>query len=226
MSTMADAIRDALRTAGGRVTRRDIKQYIEAHHANEWEPSTLTAHLYACAVNNPKAYVHHRNAQRFLFRHPDDSFELFDEQLHGPNVWAPLHGTNGPDDQDEAEQLLEASISLERDLEAHLVRDLESIEPGLTFVDRQVSNEVGRVDVLARDHAGTTVILELKVGEATDAAIGQIARYLGWYGRQGEVRGILIAADFPERIKYAARAIPNLELRRFQVRFQFDTVTL
>jgi len=49
---------------------------------------------------------------------------------------------------------------------------------------------------------------------------------LGWYARQGKVRGILIAADFPERIKYAASAIPNLELRRFQVRFQFDTVGL
>jgi RecB family endonuclease NucS len=223
---MADAIRDALNAAGRRLSRHEIKDYIESHHANEWEPSTLTAHLYACAINNPKAYIHHKNAPRFLFRKPDDTFELYDEQVHGPNVWAPLDITAEADADDEAEQLLEASISLERDLEAHLVLDLGSIESGLVFVDRQVSNEVGRVDVLARDRDGTTVILELKVGEATDASIGQIARYLGWYGRQGKVRGILIAADFPERIKYAATAIPNLELRRFQVRFQFDTVTL
>jgi len=223
---MADAIREALKAAGGRLSRREIKDYIESHHANEWEPSTLTAHMYACAVNNPKAYIHHKNAQRFLFRKPDDTFELYDEQVHGPNVWAPLDVTTDNDADDEAEQLLEASISLERDLEAHLVRDLGSIEPGLTFVDRQVSNDVGRVDVVAKDRDGTTVILELKVGEASDAAIGQIARYLGWYGRQGKVRGILIAADFPEQIKYAASAIPNLELRRFQVRFQFETVSL
>jgi hypothetical protein len=224
--TMADAIREASRTVGSRLSRREIKEYIDSHHANEWEPTTLTAHLYACAVNNPKAYIHHKNAQRFLFRYPNDSFELYDEHTHGPNVWAPLEVTNDVDQSDEAEQLLEASISLERDLEAHLVRDLGSIEPGLIFVDRQVSNEVGRVDVIARDHEGTTVILELKVGEASDASIGQIARYLGWYGRQGKVRGILIAADFPERIKYAASAIPNLELRRFQVRFQFESVSL
>jgi RecB family endonuclease NucS len=131
--------------------------------------------------------------------------------------------TNGNDD---TEQLIEASLSLERDLEASLVRDLGAIEPGLSFVDRQVTNDVGRVDVLARDRNGTTVILELKVGEATDASIGQIARYLGWYSRQGKVRGILIAADFPEKVKYAASAIPHLALRRFQVRFQFDSVTL
>lgn len=223
---MADAIREAFRTSAGRMTRREIKDHIDSHHANEWEPSTLTAHLYACAVNNPKAYIHHKNAPRFLYRRPDDTFEMYDDEVHGPNVWAPLDGTIDNDTDDQTEQLLEASISLERDLEAHLVRDLESIEPGLTFVARQLSNDIGRVDVVARDRSGTTVILELKVGEATDASIGQIARYLGWYGRLGNVRGILIAADFPERIKYAASAIPNLQLRKFQVRFQFDSVGL
>ncbi len=226
MPTMADAIREAFTAKGPQLTRREIKEYIESHHANEWEPSTLTAHLYACAVNNPKAYLHHKNAPRFLFRTPDDTFELYDEHIHGPNVWVPLETTTDDDGDDEAEQLLEASISLERDLEAHLVRDLGSIEPGLTFVDRQVSSDIGRVDVLARDRDGTMVVLELKLGEATDASIGQIARYLGWYGRNGKVRGMLIAADFPERIKYAASAIPNLELRRFQVRFQFDAVSV
>jgi RecB family endonuclease NucS len=228
MATMADAIRDAFRTVGSRLKRSDIRHYVESHHANEWEPSTLTAHLYACAVNNPKAYIHHEHAQRFIYRHPDDTFELYNEQTHGPNVWRPLmdEGPGQTDGNDDTEQLIEASLSLERDLEANLVRDLGAIEPGLTFVDRQVTNDVGRIDVLARDRSGTTVILELKVGEATDASIGQIARYLGWYARQGKVRGILIAADFPEKVKYAASAIPNLALRRFQVRFQFDSVTL
>src|SRR5215510_14376324 len=112
---MADAIRDALKAAGGRLRRREIKDDIDSHHANEWEPSTLTAHLYACAINNPKAYIHHKNVPRFLFRKPDDTFELYDEQAHGPNVWAPLDTTAETDGDEEAEQLLEASISLERD---------------------------------------------------------------------------------------------------------------
>lgn len=226
MPTMADAISEALRSGGGRMRRADIKSYIEDRYPGEWQPSTLVAHLYACAVNNPKAYVHHPSAPRLLFRSPDNTFEIYDPERHGPNVWAPA--TDGEDEPgDKAEELIEASISLERDLESHLVQTLEKIEAGLTFVDRQVSIDVGRVDVLARDSVGNTVVLELKVGEATDAAIGQIARYLGWYGREGKkVRGILIAADFPERIRYAASAIPNLTLRRFQVRFEFEPVDL
>jgi hypothetical protein len=223
---MVDAIRQAFQSAGGPLTRADIKAYIDAHYPGEWQPSTLGAHLYGCVVNNPKAYVHHKNAPRFLFRQSGDLFELYDDQRHGPNVWAPLESPDGVEGSD-TEELIEASISLERDLESHLVQSLGRIESGLTYVDRQVNIDVGRVDILARDISGTTVVLELKVGEAGDASIGQIARYLGWYGRGGErVRGILIAADFPERVKYAASAIPNLALRRFQVRFEFESVGL
>lgn len=226
MATMVDAIREAFQSAGGRMSRADIKAYIETHYPGEWQPTTLAAHLYACAVNNPKAYVHHKNTQRFLFRLPDNTFEAYDEERHGPNVWAPVDDPVESDASD-AEDLIEASISLERDLESHLVRSLGNIEPGLEFVARQVSIDVGRVDILARDVAGATVVLELKVGEATDASVGQIARYLGWYARDGQqVRGILIAADFPERIRYAASAIPNLRLRRFQVRFDFEDADL
>ena len=40
-------------------------------------------------------------------------------------------------------------------------------------------------------------MIELKVGEAKDSAIGQIARYMGWHQQQeaaGTVRGILVAS--------------------------------
>ena len=82
------------------------------------------------------------------------------------------------------------------------------------------------MDILARDHDGKTVIIELKVGEAKDSSIGQIARYLGWYGRNEPVRGILIASGFPEPLTYAAAAIPNLALKRFQIQFRFESVSV
>jgi RecB family endonuclease NucS len=40
------------------------------------------------------------------------------------------------------------------------------------------ATEVGRPDIVARDAKGNLVVIELKEGEATDAVIGQIARYL------------------------------------------------
>jgi hypothetical protein len=68
----------------------------------------LTAHLYACAINNPKAYIHHPHADRFLYRHADDSLELYDPKVHGENVWAPVEGEG----DETAEEVMQASISL------------------------------------------------------------------------------------------------------------------
>ena len=96
--------------------------------------------------------------------------------------------------RERAEQAIEASISLERDIEDQLVHQLDALEEGLTFVGRQVTCDVGRVDIVGRGADGATVVVELKVGEAKDSAIGQIARYMGWHQGAGTVRGILAVA--------------------------------
>jgi hypothetical protein len=59
------------------------------------QPATLSAHLYPRAVNNPKAYVHHPNAERFLYKLADGTFELYDEEVHGPNLWVPNEAEDG-----------------------------------------------------------------------------------------------------------------------------------
>ncbi len=224
MATMAQAIREVFEQAGRSLSREDVRQSVADRYPGQWQPSTLTAHLYACAINNPKAYLHHPSADRFLYKRGDGSFELYDAQQHGPNTWEPGPGI-GREDNDE---LVEASISLERDVEDHLVSNLGAIEAGLTFVQRQVPTDVGRIDILARGADGELVVIEVKAGEAKDAAIGQLARYVGWYRSQGEarVRGILVAADYPEGLLYAATAVPGLTLRRFKIRFSFETATL
>ena len=93
---------------------------------------------------------------------------------------------------------------------------------------RQVKCDVGRVDIVGRGADGATVVVELKVGEAKDSAIGQIARYMGWQQHQGAgtVRGILVASDFPEGVQHAALAIPNLALRRYRIQLTFDDASL
>ena len=124
--------------------------------------------LRACAINNPRAYVHHPYSERFLYKHADGTFELYEEKAHGPNLWVP-----NEDVSEEAEQAVEASISFERDIEDQLVHQLDALEEGLTFVGRQVKCDVGRVDIAGRGADGATVVVELKVGEAKDSAIGQ-----------------------------------------------------
>ena len=225
MPTMAQAIKRYVQSAGGKVTAEQIKHAINAAYPNQWKPSTLQAHLYACAVNNPKAYLHHPSAEKFLYRNADGTFELYAEERHGPNEWAP---PEGDDEVAEVAALVETSISLERDIEDHLVNNLDAIERGLALVGRQCNTDVGRIDILAKDVAGTRVVIEIKVGEAKDSAIGQIARYLGWFARaEGHAaRGILIAGEFPEGVRYAATAIPALTLLLYKVHFSFERATV
>ena len=81
---------------------------------------------------------------------------------------------------------------------------------------RHVTCDVGRVDIVGHGADSATVVVELKVGEAKDSAIGQIARYMEWHQQDqgaGTVRGILVASDFPEGVQYAARAMPSLAAR-------------
>jgi RecB family endonuclease NucS len=39
-----------------------------------------------------------------------------------------------------------------------------------------------------------------------------------------EVRGIIVASDFADRVKLAARQIPNLKLIKYSIQFNFDSV--
>lgn len=125
-------------------------------------------------------------------------------------------------------EYVESSLTLERDLEDQIVGHLDILESGLKLVSRQETSDVGRLDLLARDSGGRTVIIELKAGEAKDSSIGQIARYMGWYAQKEGTppRAFLVASGFSEPIRYAAKAIPGLRLVTYKVQFTFEEVTV
>src|SRR5690606_11323836 len=83
--------------------------------------------------------------------------------------------------EQEVEETIEASLSLERDLHAYLARRVDDIESGLTVVEGGIEyhTEAGRIDILAQDAAGAYVVIELKAGKAKDAALGQLLGYVG-----------------------------------------------
>lgn len=92
MTTMAEAIKRYVQAADGNVSADEIERAITSEYPDRWRPSTLQAHLYACAVNNSKAYIHHPYAEKFLYRNSDRTFALYSESVHGPNRWAPSIG--------------------------------------------------------------------------------------------------------------------------------------
>ena len=76
-----------------------------------------------------------------------------------------------------------------------------------------MTTEAGRTDIVAEDIEGTTTVIELKAGTARPKALTQLLAYMEAVGADGEVRGILVAEDFHDRILHAAKDVPNVELQ-------------
>jgi len=133
-----------------------------------------------------------------------------------------------PSDAEEIVDAIETTFGLERDLQIALRSNIEQLELGLTIIDggHELTTDAGRIDITARDSNSNTVIIELKAGTAHPDSIAQILSYMAALTEEGNsnVRGILVAGDFPARVIYAARAVPNLELKKYRFSFSFNTV--
>lgn len=133
------------------------------------------------------------------------------------------------EETDELIEAAEATFGLERDLQLALRSNIQQLEPGLAIIDdgKEQITDAGRIDILARDQDGSTVVIELKAGSATPDALTQILGYMGAVGEQDEstVRGILVAGDFHPRIIFAVKAVSNVQLRKYRFSFSFEDVT-
>jgi RecB family endonuclease NucS len=134
--------------------------------------------------------------------------------------------TAAADDQEELAE--EITFGLERDLQMALRRNIEQLEPGLKIIDggKERTTDAGRVDIMAADTGGTIAIIELKAGTASPEVVAQILAYMGAVAETDgkPVRGILVAGDFHPRVVLAARAIPNLQLKKYSFQFTFEGV--
>ena len=122
---------------------------------------------------------------------------------------------------------METTFGLERDLQLALRSNIEQLEQGLKITDggKEQVVESGRIDIIAEDGQGATLIIELKAGAADREAIGQILGYMGDMSQKKKlVRGVLVAGEFTPRAISAARAVPNLVLKKYSFRFSFASV--
>jgi hypothetical protein len=138
---------------------------------------------------------------------------------------------NGPETAEEDAE--ETVLSLESDLEDSLVAKLDQLEPGLRlYSENGHSGEqfhappAGRIDLLCTDSKGDLVVIELKAGEADRDVCGQVQAYMGWVKEKlasdRAVKGIIVASDFTERMKLAAKVVPNLSLKKYHINFSFS----
>jgi hypothetical protein len=129
----------------------------------------------------------------------------------------------------EEEEIIEAeetTFGLERDMQMALRANIEQLELGLIIIDdgKERVTEAGRIDITASDKQGNIVIVELKAGTAQPKVITQVLAYMGAVAETDnkKVRGLLVAKDFHKQVVWAARAIPNLQLKKYSIRFTFE----
>jgi hypothetical protein len=139
-----------------------------------------------------------------------------------------LNNTDAGENENVANENIAAfAVSLEKDLQNYLSKRLSEIESGLTLIGTEFGTSAGFIDILAKDERGNHVVIELKAGKASDAAIGQLLGYIGaLMEAEGlvNVRGILVASDFDSRIIYASKVISSIVLLRYSINFNFTSV--
>lgn len=128
----------------------------------------------------------------------------------------------------EEEEVYEITFGLEKDLQSALRKNIGTLEKGLTIIDdgKERNTEAGRIDITAKDSKNKTVVIELKAVEAKPEVIAQTLAYMEAIKTidNVEVRGIIVASGFPDRVKLAARQISNLKLVKYSFQFNFKLV--
>lgn len=119
-------------------------------------------------------------------------------------------------------------LSLERDMQAALRRDIKRLSGTLSIIDEGAERSVasGLIDITCEDSKDDAlVVIELKAGKADGRAVAQILGYMGDLAEEEPgrlVRGILVAHEFDQRSRSAARVVPTVELASYAVEFRFS----
>lgn len=114
----------------------------------------------------------------------------------------------------------------EADLEKYLVRNLNVLEDGLKFIERQVVIEDGRIDILAKDKKDNYVIIELKVVEDKEVVYQSIYYPLQFKRERGlkNVRMMVVAPRLPECLLVTLKQIPDIEIYQFSLLIEIGKI--
>jgi hypothetical protein len=142
----------------------------------------------------------------------------------------PELGEEADGDADEPEQ----QFAAEADLRDFLAKNPGCIEPGLRIHqtgDRsgvEFPVEGGYIDLLGVDRDQRFVVIELKVGQGRNRAIGQLLYYMGWVDQHlgnSPCRGMIIAKDIPGDLLLAVQRVPGVSLHRYSLSVSVELIS-
>jgi restriction system protein len=126
-------------------------------------------------------------------------------------------------------------FALETHLEKFIYDNWDKISWGSKLELYKTEEQDGRqfpagpwsIDFLAVDkNSNDLVVIELKKGKTSDATVGQIQAYINWVKENvanmgQDVRGIIIAKEVDDRLKYAVKNLKYIEIKTYKVDFRF-----
>ena len=123
-----------------------------------------------------------------------------------------------------------AEMELEDFLETHWKKT--SFAAGYDFLARQMAlDDAGRLDILAKSKDGTEyLIIELKLGRASDRVVGQLQSYMGYFLTSGycangeSVRGVIIGSSEDPKIRHALKVTNNIEFYVYEMQFSMRKI--
>ena len=138
--------------------------------------------------------------------------------------------------RDEESEISQSLLYMEKQLEDFIIHNWEQTELAEGYeliyeegelISQQYQTDIGRIDILARDKATQShVVIELKKNQTSDDTVGQLARYMGWIKKKfndNDVKGIIIAGRFDEKLEYAIGMVPRTEVFLYKVDFTLQS---
>jgi len=229
MTTCAQAIKEVFKSNDQTLTTKQIIDAVQKKYPGKWKEVTIRTHTMGCSVNHSSSKWY-PSFPKFLYTVSPGRVRLYDREKDGEFEIGSKSGAEAEEVPTE-EDALEVTLSLERDLQEYLSRDLSQLEPGLQLYTEdeltgwEVSTEAGKIDILAKDKKDTLVVIELKASQASYSALGQILSYMASIKNElgaKSVRGIIVADDFDKKLSLAVTEVPNVSLVRYKVRFDFE----
>ena len=195
-----------------------VRQNLE-QLTDDFDPENQTTSQIRSRLIKLNWKLRNSNGEVFLIRPDENNNIQFAEE-----IIAEIQDDENENIDDEDSNDL--TFSLEKDLQSALRLNIETIELGLKIVDggNERDTKAGRIDITAQDQNEQKVIIELKAIEARPSVIAQTLAYMEAVSEEDkcDVRGIIIASGFSERVLLASRQIKNLKLIEYKFQFNFN----
>jgi hypothetical protein len=224
---------------GGYFTREEILGWFQERYPRI-KRGTINAHLTVMSTN-ALSRIHHNlrpnGADDLLFQIDRSRFRLYVRDSDPAPIYRQNAEGYAGEDVDDAEDANAEphEFAYENDLKNFLAGNLHVVRASLAlYEDGDISGvefPAGdrRIDILAVEGGKDLVVIELKVSEGYDRAVGQLLRYMGWIKQNlaepgQKVKGMIIARNISEDLRLAASQVLDVELYEYQLSISLNKI--